>query len=439
LASMNIFWDSLDQIVDEATTVYFVPTGVTLQSGVATALRSVKLASVDETLISSLSSDNQLVEESVLTLIHDKSLEWILPGVKPTNRRLVVPLCVSASLVQGKLDTVRLYWDQASVLRQIGVLPATMYCKANSSEVTLPIVGVRIADQLLQSVDPNHLQVAPSAAEPESRPSSGMIPGSNHPSYESKEISRPSTRVFHQPKTADIFGSYERVSTNTHGLNRRDPNASSLDIPVAAEPSSRSRSASLQRKTPNMPSVPESEMVAAGFRPQSAERFSLSDNSSEASYHSGKKYVSGSNASHFSINGDSVAGATPPHPRRHMSAHTNDSHFSFGGASSGRTPFANHGKKHYEDTNSSSWHMDGSGGSSAPVRPGRKMSSSSSGGVESGQFTVSAYEDGKAQPMQDGKPYAGLQGGMLFGGDTYERPSSRVLNAPGGRSTFTIA
>lgn len=40
------------------------------------------------------------------------------------------------------------YWDQASVLKQLGVLPSSLYCKANSSEMTLPVVGVTIADPL---------------------------------------------------------------------------------------------------------------------------------------------------------------------------------------------------------------------------------------------------------------------------------------------------
>ncbi|KAI8610824.1 hypothetical protein BC830DRAFT_710271 [Chytriomyces sp. MP71] len=43
---------------------------------------------------------------------------------------------------------MHMYWDQATVLRQIGVLPNSLYCKSNSSEVTLPVLGPRITDRL---------------------------------------------------------------------------------------------------------------------------------------------------------------------------------------------------------------------------------------------------------------------------------------------------
>ena len=45
----------------------------------------------------------------------------------------------------AKIISKRVYWDQASVLRQIGVLPKSLYCRSNSSEVVLPIVGAEIA------------------------------------------------------------------------------------------------------------------------------------------------------------------------------------------------------------------------------------------------------------------------------------------------------
>ena len=48
----------------------------------------------------------------------------------------------------GSMQSKRLYWDQASVLKQLGILPTSMFCKANRSEVNLPVVDARIAKPL---------------------------------------------------------------------------------------------------------------------------------------------------------------------------------------------------------------------------------------------------------------------------------------------------
>jgi hypothetical protein len=48
----------------------------------------------------------------------------------------------------GAVTHKRVYWDQGSVLKQLGLFPETMYCKANSSEVRLPLLNGRIADSV---------------------------------------------------------------------------------------------------------------------------------------------------------------------------------------------------------------------------------------------------------------------------------------------------
>jgi hypothetical protein len=74
-------------------------------------------------------------------------LNWLLPGIRPTKKEIVLVLVSIISFDQnGKITLKRMYWDQASVLRQIGVLPQSLYCKANSSEAILPIKGADILD-----------------------------------------------------------------------------------------------------------------------------------------------------------------------------------------------------------------------------------------------------------------------------------------------------
>jgi carboxymethylenebutenolidase len=67
---------------------------------------------------------NRLVEESVATFTHDRTMPWFLPGIAPTGRRLEVPTTAVVEFTGGRVAAERLYWDQAGVLRQLDLLPA---------------------------------------------------------------------------------------------------------------------------------------------------------------------------------------------------------------------------------------------------------------------------------------------------------------------------
>jgi carboxymethylenebutenolidase len=63
----------------------------------------------------------------------------MLPGVPPTNRRVEVPLVVIVRFRDSKLAHEHIYWDQASVLKQLGLL----------TDQSLPVVGVESAHKVL--------------------------------------------------------------------------------------------------------------------------------------------------------------------------------------------------------------------------------------------------------------------------------------------------
>ena len=65
---------------------------------------------------------DQLVEELRLRFTHSKRMEWFLPGVPPTNRMVDIDLVVVVQFRGDKLACERIYWDQATVLRQVGLL-----------------------------------------------------------------------------------------------------------------------------------------------------------------------------------------------------------------------------------------------------------------------------------------------------------------------------
>ncbi|KAI8820869.1 uncharacterized protein EV422DRAFT_66664 [Fimicolochytrium jonesii] len=91
-----------------------------------------------------------IAEESVVTIVHDAVVDWLLPDVKPTRRRVAIPMTTFVTFTaEPKIQTKRVYWDQGSVMKQIGLLPNSVYCKANTTETTLPVLGPKIVDRLL--------------------------------------------------------------------------------------------------------------------------------------------------------------------------------------------------------------------------------------------------------------------------------------------------
>jgi carboxymethylenebutenolidase len=70
---------------------------------------------------------DRVVDEMIFSFTHTIMMDWMLPGVAPTGRRVEVPLVAIVQFRAGKLAHEHIYWDQASVLVQIGLLdPATL-------------------------------------------------------------------------------------------------------------------------------------------------------------------------------------------------------------------------------------------------------------------------------------------------------------------------
>jgi len=66
--------------------------------------------------------DSQLADELRMRFTHSKLMNWFLPGVPPTNRVVDVNLVVVVQFRGDKLACERIYWDHATVLRQVGLL-----------------------------------------------------------------------------------------------------------------------------------------------------------------------------------------------------------------------------------------------------------------------------------------------------------------------------
>ena len=66
--------------------------------------------------------EGQLVDELRLSFTHSKSMPWFLPNVVPTQKKITIDVVVIAQFRGDKLACERIYWDHASVLRQVGLL-----------------------------------------------------------------------------------------------------------------------------------------------------------------------------------------------------------------------------------------------------------------------------------------------------------------------------
>ena len=90
------------------------------------------------TPISRTVGEEQLVDEMIFSFTHTQEMPWMLPGIPPTNRYVEVALVAIVRFRDGKIAHEHIYWDQASVLKQIGLL----------SDPGLPVSGAESAHKV---------------------------------------------------------------------------------------------------------------------------------------------------------------------------------------------------------------------------------------------------------------------------------------------------
>ena len=91
------------------------------------------------TPVSRTIGETQIVDEMIFSFTHTVQMDWMLPGVAPTGRRVEVPLVAIIGFKEGKVQHEHIYWDQASVLVQLGMLDAK----------ALPVAGAETARKVL--------------------------------------------------------------------------------------------------------------------------------------------------------------------------------------------------------------------------------------------------------------------------------------------------
>lgn len=103
------------------------------------------------TLVSRTVGVDRVVDEMVATFTHDRLIEYLLPGIAPTGRRISVTTVAVVSFRGSKLYHEHIHYDMGTLLAQAGLLDPAKF----------PIAGAEAAEKVL---------------DPASHPSNEMLP-----------------------------------------------------------------------------------------------------------------------------------------------------------------------------------------------------------------------------------------------------------------------
>ncbi|KAF9481987.1 NTF2-like protein [Pholiota conissans] len=96
---------------------------------------------------------DRVVDEFIYHLTHDKTVDWLLPQIPPTGKKLSIPMMAVVNIRGDRLYNEHIWWDQATALKQAGILPSHLPFSdpktGATSSLRLPVVGVEGAEMLI--------------------------------------------------------------------------------------------------------------------------------------------------------------------------------------------------------------------------------------------------------------------------------------------------
>jgi carboxymethylenebutenolidase len=98
------------------------------------------------TPVSRTVGENTIVDEFIVRFTHTTEMDWLLPGVPPTGRAVEIPTVAIVQFEGNKVAHEHIYWDQATVLVQLGLL----------NPAGLPVAGVETARKVLDRTQPSN-------------------------------------------------------------------------------------------------------------------------------------------------------------------------------------------------------------------------------------------------------------------------------------------
>ena len=108
-------------------------------------------------LISRTIGTDRIVDELFVSFRHTQVIPWMLPEIQPTHREVEVALVAVVCIRGGKLYHEHIYWDQATVLLQLGLLDLSLFPAKEKGR--LPVIGANGARKVVdeKSVKSNEL------------------------------------------------------------------------------------------------------------------------------------------------------------------------------------------------------------------------------------------------------------------------------------------
>jgi len=93
---------------------------------------------------------DRVVDEFIYSFTHDRMVDWLLPGVPPSNKKLTIPMMAVVNIRGDRLYNEHIWWDQATALRQAGILPTYLpYTTFGPHRnLRLPVTGAESAAML---------------------------------------------------------------------------------------------------------------------------------------------------------------------------------------------------------------------------------------------------------------------------------------------------
>ncbi len=112
---------------------------------IPTAPQDARLVPISRTV-----GSDRIVDEMLFCFTHDNEIDWMLPGVKPTGKTVEIPLVAIVRFRGDKIYSEHIYWDQASVLVQVGLLDPRLY----------PTAGLATARKAWDETEPSNTLMA---------------------------------------------------------------------------------------------------------------------------------------------------------------------------------------------------------------------------------------------------------------------------------------
>ncbi|PPQ65938.1 hypothetical protein CVT26_010700 [Gymnopilus dilepis] len=111
-------------------------------------------------IVSRTVGPDRVIDEFVYHFTHDQTVDWLLPGVPATGKKIEIPMIAVVNVRGDRLYNEHIWWDQATVIRQAGILPSHLpFSGPNAvSDVSppllrLPVAGAETASKLVNETE----------------------------------------------------------------------------------------------------------------------------------------------------------------------------------------------------------------------------------------------------------------------------------------------